>query len=451
MKTLTGGLAALAALVVVSPAAAKPLYVTVPRAFGPTEAPRLEVSFAERAPVELRVLKPRDLSAFLAGQQALRRAYEPPPTLANPGRALSRGLNEVKSPVDLLRFSLGPAFRKAVIPALEAPPAVVAGQAVRLDQGPERLVGVPANLSLVRSQWLNLDLGGEDRDFTVPGFEQWNSSGGFQDRSVVLDPLPPGVYVVQLVQGAVEGQVLLVVTALTVEVKQTDGEVLVRVAGRDQLPKAGVAVRVMAGKKTVEGQTDALGEVRLPTTEPRLIVTATLGDDTALVDTDFYSTLAVVPDVFLYSDRPIYKPGDTVRYRGVLRQPDSALARLFKPRKAEVEVQLLSDGPPVKGKAKVDEFGAFSGQLVVPTALPTGVLRLTAKVDGPEHQSEARVQEYVKPTFFIEVVTDEETVTPGGQLKAKLRARRYAGGAPKGTKYIVFLYRTQVDAPAWVD
>jgi hypothetical protein len=447
MKKLT----LLVAAVLASAALAKPLYVTVPRAYGSREAPRLEVSFAEKEPVELRVLKPKDLPAFLKGQQALRRAYDPPPTLANPGRALSRGFNAAGSPVDLLRFSLGGAFRKAVIPGLEDAPAVTAQDAVRLDQGPERLVGVPATMTLVRSQWLNLDLGGTDRDFTVPGFEQWNSSGGFQERSVVLDPLPPGVYVVQLVQGSVEGQVVLVVTDLTVEVKQTDTEVLVRVAGRDQLAKANVAVKVMAGKQAVEGKTNELGEVRLSTSEPRLIVTASLGDDTALVDTDFFSTLAVVPDVFLYSDRPIYKPGDTVRFRGVLRQPDSALARLFKPRKTDIDVQLVSDGPVVKGKAKVDEFGAFSGQLTVPTGLPTGVLRLVAKVDGPEHQSESRVQEYVKPTFFVEVLTEEETVTPGGELKAKLRARRYAGGAPKNTKYLVYLYRTQVDSPAWVD
>jgi alpha-2-macroglobulin len=345
----------LIAALVAAPVLAKPSY-------GSKEAVKLEVSFANTDPVELRVLKPKNLDAFLKGQQTLRRSYDPPSTLANPGRGLSRGINAVKSPVDLLRFSLNGAFRKTVIPALEQPATPLASDPIDLDQGPARLIGVPANLTLVRTQWLNLDLGGADRDFTVPGFEQWNSNSGYQDRSVLLEPLPAGVYVVQLVQGSVEGQVLLVVSDLTMAVKQTDGEVLVRVAGRDQLPKAGVAVKVMAGRQLVEGKTNDLGEVRLSTTEPRLIVTAQLGEDTALVDTDFFSTLAVVPDVFLYSDRPIYKPGDTVRFRGVLRQPDSALARLFKPKKAEVEVQLLSDGPAVKGRAKVDEFGAFSGR-----------------------------------------------------------------------------------------
>ena len=52
------------------------------------------------------------------------------------------------------------------------------------------------------------------------------------------------------------------------------------------------------------------------------------------MDTDFYSSLAVAPDVFIYSDRPIYKPGDEVKFRGLVRQPDTFLARLFTPKQA---------------------------------------------------------------------------------------------------------------------
>ncbi len=430
---------------------AKPLYITVPRTYGTDEPPLLNVSFAEREPVELRVLKPKSLEAFLASQQTVRRAYEPPSTFANPGRALSRGINGVKNPADTLRFALNLPFRSAVVPALEssaAPPK----SPVKLSEGPERLVGVPPGMTLVRSHWLNLDLGGAERDFNVPGFEAWSGHSGFQDRNVVLDPLPAGIYVVQMVQGTVEGQVVLVVSDLSVVVKQASQQVLVRVAGRDQLVKAGVAIKVHAGPKTLTATTDANGEATVQTAEPKLLVTATLGEDTGLVDTDYFSTLAVVPDVFLYSDRPMYKPQDTVRFRGVLRQPDNALARLFTLASPDVEVALVSAATAaVKGKFKVDEFGAFSGQLVVPAGLDTGVLRLVAKVDGPEHQSEMRVQEYVKPTFFVEVRSDDETVTPGGALKAQVRVRRYSGGVPANTKLTYFLYRTQVDAPSWVD
>ncbi|WP_224363558.1 alpha-2-macroglobulin family protein [Hyalangium versicolor] len=443
----------LAALTLAGVAAAKPLYITVPRAYGTDEPVAVDVAFNSKGPVELRVLKPDNLEAFIQAQGDMRRAYEEPPVLKNPGRALSRGLNAVKVPSTYLLYSFSTEFREAVSESLpkrgpeDTPPTLN-----KMAEGPDKLIGVPPGFTVARSQWLNLDLGGGGVDFSVPGFATYGSSG-FQERRVMLAPLPAGTYVLQLVQGKVEGQVVLVVTDLTVQLKQTDGQVLVRVAGRDQQPRAGAQVQVfLPTGKGPAGKTDDKGEVTLAVTEPRLLATATVEKDTALVDTDFYSSLAVAPDVFIYSDRPIYKPGDTVKFRGVLRQPDTFLARMFTPRKKEVLVKLESaEGREVSTRVGVDEFGSFHGEMNVPEDLGTGVLRINASVDDQSHQSEARVQDYVKPTFYVEMTPEKENIVPGQTLKATVRARRYAGGAPDGAKYEVFLYRSLLDAPAWVD
>ncbi|MCY0999041.1 MG2 domain-containing protein [Myxococcus sp. MISCRS1] len=447
-------LAVLAAVALSGVAMAKPLYITVPRAYGSGEPVAVDVAFEDKGPVELRVLKPDNLDAFIRAQGDLRRAYQTPPTMNNPGRALSRGVNAVTLPGHWLLNSLNVGFRDTVNDALPEA-ADVPGSSeplAKVSEGPKKLVGVPPGFTVTRSQWLNLDLGGAERDFNVPGF----SSGGgygFQERRVLLAPLPAGTYVLQLVQGLIEGQVVLVVTDLTVQLKQTDNEVLVRVAGKDQKPAVGAQVQVFLSKgKGPTGKTDAKGEVRLEVTEPRIIATASAGGDTAIVDTDFYSTLAVTPDVFIYSDRPIYKPGHEVKFRGVVRQPDTFLARLFTPKKREVTVKLISqEGRALTTRASVDEFGAFNGTLKVPDDLGTGVLRVSAELDGQPHQGEARVQDYVKPTFYLEAEPESETVVPGQALRVKVRARRYAGGVPDGAKYEVFLYRSLLDAPAWVD
>jgi len=447
-------LAALSALMLSGMALAKPLYITVPRAYGSQEPVAVDVAFEDKGPVELRVLQPENLDAFIRAQGDLRRAYQTPPTLKNPGRALSRGFNAVRTPGAFLLGALSLDFRDEVGDVMPARPDVAGagGPLARVAEGPERLVGVPPGFKVARSQWLNLDLGGAERDFNVPGFYTSGSSG-FQERRVTLAPLPAGTYVLQLVQGRVEGQVVLVVSDLTVQLKQTDGQVLVRVAGRDQKPRAGAEVQVYLPKgKGPAGTTNAKGEVTLEVSEPRIIATASVGGDTAIVDTDFYSALAVAPDVFIYSDRPIYKPGHEVKFRGVVRQPDTYLARLFTPKKRQVTVKLVSqEGRALTTRAAVDEFGAFHGTLKVPEDLGTGVLRVEAEVDGQPHQGEARVQDYVKPTFYLEVEPASETVVPGQTLRAKVRARRYAGGTPESAKYEVFLYRSLLDAPAWVD
>lgn len=447
-------LAVLTAVALSGVAMAKPLYITVPRSYGSGEPVAVDVAFEDKGPVELRVLKPDNVDAFIRAQGDLRRAYQTPPTMNNPGRALSRGVNAVGLPGRWLLDGLNQNFREDMLTVLPPAPNVPGSNEplAKVAEGAKKLVGVPPGFTVTRSQWLNLDLGGAERDFNVPGF---NSSGGygFQERRVLLAPLPAGTYVLQLVQGLVEGQVVLVVSDLTVQLKQTDGEVLVRVAGKDQKPAVGAQVQVYLPKgKGPAGKTDAKGEVRLDVTEPRIIATASVGADTAIVDTDFYSTLAVAPDVFIYSDRPIYKPGHEVKFRGVLRQPDTFLARLFTPKKKDVVVKLVSqEGRALTTRVSVDEFGAFHGTLKVPDDLGTGVLRVEAELDGQPHQGEARVQDYVKPTFYLEAEPESETVVPGQSLRVKVRARRYAGGVPAGAKYEVFLYRSLLDAPAWVD
>lgn len=452
---IAAALAALALATAAGVAEAKPLYLTVPRAFGTEERPVVEVAFERRGPVELRVLKPASLEAFVAQQANLRRAYEQPRTTENPGHHLARGLNAARMPATFLYRALGEDFRRELAPALPKAGARTDAErpVMNVAKGPQKLVDVPPGTSVVRRRWLNLDLGGKKRDYSVPGFDVYEEQGGWEERRVELDPLPPGVYLVQLVQGRVEGQVVLVVTDLKVQVKQTDGELLVRVAGKDLSPVPGALVRTRAPSGAgPSGRTDANGELRLATREPRLLVVASRGGDTAVADTDFYSTLAAAPDVLVYTDRPIYRPGDAVRFRGLARKPDGLLARLLAPREREVTVSLaVAEGREATARARVDDFGAFSGTLEIPADVPTGVVRLTARIDGEPHAAEARVEEYVKPTFYVEVTGATETIRPGGTIEAKVRARRYAGGAPAGTRYEVFLYRTLLDSPAWVD
>ena len=270
---------ALAALVFTGVAAAKPLYLTVPRAYGSGEPVGVDVAFEGKGPVELRVLKPANTEAFIRAQGDLRRAYQTPPTLANPGNALSRGLIATRSPGSFLLFALDKDFRKGVAPDMpQRPREQQLRPLARVAEGPEKLVGVPTGFTAVRSQWLNLDLGGADREFNVPGFDTGGYSSGYQERRVTLAPLPTGLYIVQLVQGRVEGQVVLVVTDLTVQLKQTDGQVLVRVAGRDQQPRVGAQVQVyLPTGKGPAGTTDDKGEVVLAVQEPRLIATASCG------------------------------------------------------------------------------------------------------------------------------------------------------------------------------
>ena len=65
-------------------------------------------------------------------------------------------------------------------------------------------------------------------------------------------------------------------------------------------------------------------------------------------------------------------------------------------------------------------------------SLEAGVLRVMAELDTQPHQGEARVQDYVKPTFYLELQPEKETVVPGETVRATVRARELAIRAASG-------------------
>ena len=136
----------------------------------------MDVAFENKGPVELRVLKPADVDAFIRAQGDLRRAYEAPPTTANPGqRAQPR---PQRGALRRAPSCCSPSTRSsasAVAPA-SARSARLARRAARwpaCPRAPRSSWACPAGFTVVRSQWLNLDLGGAERDFSVPGFDTW--------------------------------------------------------------------------------------------------------------------------------------------------------------------------------------------------------------------------------------------------------------------------------------
>ncbi|HWU41924.1 MAG TPA: MG2 domain-containing protein, partial [Bdellovibrio sp.] len=173
---------------------------------------------------------------------------------------------------------------------------------------------------------------------------------------------------------------------------------------------------------------------------------------TAIIDSEYYATTAVFPDLYLYTDRPMYKSGEKVHFRGILRNLQDGVSKTKSDVKnVTVELQKI-DGSVVKKsiQAKVSEFGTFTGTLMLEDG-EEGVFRVVASVSKQNHSGEFRVKEYVKPLYFVNVITDQETLKAGDTLKGKLKAERYAGGAPVINKATAELYRVRMETPQWAD
>jgi hypothetical protein len=456
----------LLSLLLVSPAAGQaqsPFYVTVERTVSDREPARIRLDYADTsAPVLLRILKPKSLDSYLEGQFSVSRSYETPVTVPSLYTLLARGVSKGINPVSRARRSLAPEFRRQLSTVLSPP--LVPFSSEPLPAGPQFRYSAPENFELVKQTYLTPEVIGAKNSDTWWWFESTPSAGGgsYRSKTVLVDPLPAGIYAVQVIQGDHETQSLMQVSSISVQVEQSSREIVVRVIDRDGKPLSGANVRLRPTTggiwETFSQVTSEDGELVLsrdPSRDPfpqkLLVLVNHPTHGIALTGSDFIPSEVPAQDTFIFTDRPIIKPGEQVQVGGIVRTlKDGTLSIGTKPGKGS----LTLDGPGAGGEpVKVDlsPEGSFSGLLQLPPSLFPGLYRVRATFEEASYSGEFRVQDYVKPTFFLSLKDRPATIIAGQPLTLSFNANRYRGGAVPGVKYEVFLYRKRFDTPKFVE
>ncbi len=141
---------------------------------------------------------------------------------------------------------------------------------------------------------------------------------------------------------------------------------------------------------------------------------------------------------YLYGDRPIYRPGDTLYYKGIVRDAD--YGRYQPATERTVVLRLTPNGYSPNStvdetiKVKLDEYGHFTGEFPLPDEIALGEYALY--LDGPDVQQTSytfTVADYRKPEFLIEMLPDETDVMRGTETAVSLQASYFAGGGVNDT------------------
>lgn len=131
----------------------------------------------------------------------------------------------------------------------------------------------------------------------------------------------------------------------------------------------------------------------------------------------------VVESIHLFTDRAIYRPGQSIRYSGIVynQQNDSVWVKSD----SEHMVTLLdANGRKVdEQKVWTDDFGTFQGTFDLPALLSNGVFR----IDAGKGMATVRVEEYKRPTFEVLFDTIRNTYQAGDSIRIKGMARTFAG------------------------
>lgn len=436
-------------------------YLTIERSYSSSEPVDVRLDYTKnQEPLTLRVLKPKNLERFLEGQLNISRAYEEPVATINPGHFVVDGMNVVDSPLVALRNALTEDFRMT-FGGDEFNGAVFEPNPNKPLRSPAEIVhSAPAGFEVVREVYVDLQRGGAQTE--NPAWFWGGEDESYKIRSVQLEPLPDGVYLLQGLQGKVEAQALLQVSSLSVQVKQSSEQLLVRTVDRGGEPVAGAKIAYRDGRgkwRDAPASTNEMGELSFRNPEGildgRLLVRVEASNERrALVETDFLPAVSSDSSVYIATDRPIFKPGEEFYFKGTVRDREQGALVLPKGgATGEAHVSLVrADGAPtdLTTTAKLTEFGTFSGSFELPSFQSPGLYRLIAEIGGKPYGGELRVKDYVKPKFYLEILKHDPTLRPGEKFSFTLRARNFSGTVPEQVKYEVFVYRKKFEAPQFV-
>jgi len=253
-------------------------------------------------------------------------------------------------------------------------------------------------------------------------------------RRVPVDLPQPGIYVVEAVNDLLRAYTIVIVSDVGLVTKTSPGQMLFFAADRfTGEPAADCAVRVIVSQKTVaEGRTsaDGLFEAALPEQPIENVVgVAQCGGQMAATDPGSWSLQAPARELagYIYTDKPIYRPGHTVHLKAVLRwRHQDALARFDR---ADVEVVASDPNDKVvfRQQVKVDSFGSVNASFAVPPTAALGNYTLLVQSGDFQTASGFEVQEYRKPEFEVTVTPASRFAVQGREAVVTIQARYYFG------------------------
>lgn len=168
------------------------------------------------------------------------------------------------------------------------------------------------------------------------------------------------------------------------------------------------------------------GLARSRATEKGSGATITSGADSALVS-NYTDTLVSAwnggseSNTYLYTDRPIYRPGDTVHLKGIDRVGYDHTWLVPKDYTAPVKVFDAANNELYTQDLPVSKYGTFSATLTLPADAPLG----TYRIEAFENSGWFDVEEYVGAAFNVEVSSTEEEYLAGDTARFAVEARYY--------------------------
>jgi alpha-2-macroglobulin len=258
--------------------------------------------------------------------------------------------------------------------------------------------------------------------------------------------LMPGLYYVQVVSPQIETtgkNIYFAVSSqvnLTFKLGATDALVwAVDLASQTPVANAPVTIYDSNGNQIISGTTDKNGlwkgaiepqgsavyaELGSPGSEDYALATSSWNMGISPWDFGYsYNRQPPHTDLYMYTDRPIYRPGQTVYFRGVARQAFNSRYELPQINEVPLTLKDANGTQLLSLSAQLSPYGTFNGAYELPEDAAPGYY--TFQNDGLGLWFSFQVAEYRKPEIDLTVNFSADEIQLGDQATAQVSARYF--------------------------
>lgn len=277
-------------------------------------------------------------------------------------------------------------------------------------------------------------------DLKVPGFQKYQLIDQAFDLTKKLSG--PGAYIITVEGAEYKAKTLFLVSDIALISKHSPKQVLV--FAQDEItgkPAPGVPLFLSDGGDIfTKGMTNKQGIFIQEFTQERrdVRVFAKKGNHYALSPAQVSSltTFGYQTQGYIYTDRPVYRPGQKVNFKGIVRKVSGGVYQTPVKERVWVEVKNNRDIPIYEQYHTLNSFGSFSSQVELTEEPPLGQYTITVQYKEKgfgTHQFKGSfyVEEYKKPEYLVEIQTPSSNLLYGEKIQGQVKVKYYFGGPVK--------------------
>ncbi len=181
------------------------------------------------------------------------------------------------------------------------------------------------------------------------------------------------------------------------------------------------------------------------------LLVAQTKEETILSDPYFYFRLDAKPLVaYIYTNQPVYRPGQTVFYKAIIRRREGDNLLNTSGEKFKIIIRTQKRKKIFSQELTANEFGAVSGSYKLGDDAELGNYSVIVVKNDRPYFGSFSVEEYKKPEYEVSVSTEKNHYAVNDTVNINVSTKYYFGSPVAEGKVNIKILRTRYWRPWWL-